>query len=177
MNIIPVKVEYFFEVLQHKMKAVALHGENKRTISYFFDDKLVSEKNVPAGELLSDDDVIKNLVEQYSSTKTDKLADIFSNHRDKVTLTGRSLEIIIENTGISISAFLEIEKNSYKINLSANKGSDTFSGKFSSTNFSDVLEKVRLFTNMLEGISSILATHLNELSSDQVENWIRWTDK
>lgn len=45
MNIIPIKVEYFFEVLQHKMKAVAVHEEDGRTISYFFDDKLISQKN------------------------------------------------------------------------------------------------------------------------------------
>lgn len=177
MTIVPVKVEYFFEMMNHKMKAVTVHTEDTREISYYFDEKLISERTISSGELLSDDDVIRNLVENYANNHNDKLADIFKNHRDKVLLTGRSLEIIIENTGISITAFVEIEKEVYKINLSANKGSDVFTGKFAAVNFSEVLEKLRIFNNTLEGLSTKLASRISELSDDQVEQWIKWADK
>ena len=173
-NIIPQKVEYDLVVLNHTMRAVAEHLELARKITFYFDDKVVSEKAVPPGDYLSDDDLISELVENYCKSQNGVYADIFRRHSDKVHLVSKKLEFLIENYGIKMAATVIIEKNIYRIHVDGNNGDDTFSCIFRAVNFSEVLEKVRVFTNTIEGISDSLSMHISELATDKVEQWIKW---
>jgi hypothetical protein len=174
MKIIPVEVAYDFEVKKHKMRAVAVHTEKERDISYYFDDKLVSTRTIPSGEFVSDDDYIREILEAYCDSHSDVYADIFNNHVDMVLLLKKEVEVQIENYGVMIEARIEEEKDFYHVLLSTNKGENTISGKFRAASFSDVLEKLRIFINTLEGVSAELSQNIDEFSNDKVEERIKW---
>jgi hypothetical protein len=174
MKIIPIKTEYYFKIKQHKMRAVAEHGEEQRELFYYFDDKLVSKKAIPEGEFLTDDDFIREILEEYCKHHGGVYADIFNNHSDMVFLERKNVEVLVENYEVVINAKIRQEKNHYQVILSANNGEDTVSGDFKATNFSDVLEKLRIFINTLEGVSAELSQNIDELSNDKVLERIEW---
>lgn len=174
-NIIPVRVEYNFTILNHKMKASAEHLELARKITFYFDGKIVSEKAVPPGDFLTDDDCISELVEAYCKNTVGVYADIFKRHSDKVHLTSKTLDFELEYYGIKMLAHVLVEKEKYTFNVVGNDGADSFSGTFKSANFSEMLEKVRIFTSTLVGISETFSDNIDELSNDKVEQWIKWS--
>ena len=80
----------------------------------------------------------------------------------------------IERYGAEITANVIVQKDNYYIRVVGNNGADVFNGNFKSSAFSEVLEKVRIFTGTLEDISEGFTSHINELSNDKVEEWIKW---
>lgn len=173
-SIKPTKIEYVFKIREHTMKASAEHLELARRITFYFDDKIVSEKAVPPGDFYTDDDCISELVKNYCKNQQGVYADLFRLHSDKVHLTSRILEFEIDNYGIKMNARVIVEKNKYHFEVSGADDADSFSGTFKADNFSEVLEKVRIFTTMLGGISESFSSHIDELSNDKVEVWIKW---
>ena len=81
---------------------------------------------------------------------------------------------MIENYGMKMLAHVTVEKEKYQFVVNGNNGDDIFSGTFKAENFSEVLEKVRIFTSTLAGISENFSDNINELSNDKVEEWIKW---
>lgn len=171
-NITPVKIEYNFQIGDHTMSVSAEHLELARKLTFYFDNKIVSEKAIPPGDFLTDDDCISDLVRNYCRNQTGVYADLFKRHSDKVHLVSKKLDFIIENYGIKMTAKVTVEKGKYHIDVKGN--TDEFSCTFMSESFSEVLEKVRIFTNTLTEISDSFSSHINELSNDQVEAWIKW---
>lgn len=176
MEIIPVKQEYTFSVATHTMRAVVEHVNNKRHLSYFFDQKLVATKDVEGGEYYTDDDCITEVVEDYKKNRTDVYADLFNNHADKITLTSKIIEVDLNNYGIIIKAKVKIVKDFYEIELHTDGEENSFQGKFKAADFSEVLEKMRLFTSTLGDVSAELAEKINILSNDRIEKSIRWQE-
>lgn len=174
MNIIPKKITYYFKVKQHTMRAVAEHAESEREISYFFDEKLVSKKTIPSGTILKDDDFIRDILEEYCNHNNGLYADLFNNHSDMVRLEMKITEVVIESFEIVINVTIREEKNRYQVILSANDGEDRVVGDIKATNFSDVLEKLRIFINTLTSMSTELSQNLDELNDDKVMERIRW---
>lgn len=174
MTIEPQRLEYHLEVLNHTMKAVVLHLEKERKMSFYFDDKLVSERDVEKGSILTDAECINDLVVNYSKKNVGVFADIFKNHTDKVKLDAKIIEVKLVNFGIEILAKVTVEKDRYIMELSANNDQDKFLGTFASASFSDALEKLRLFTSTLEGVNENLTENISALSTDKVEEWIKW---
>jgi hypothetical protein len=174
MKIIPIKTEYDFKIKQHKMRSVAEHGDEEREISYYFDDKLVAKKTIPAGEYLTDDDFIRAIVEEYCKYHGGVYADIFNNHSDMVLLETKTVEVRVENYEVVIGVKIKREKNHYQVLMSANNGEDVITGDFKASTFSDVLEKLRIFINTLEGVSAELSQNIDELSNDKVLEWFEW---
>jgi len=173
-NILPIRIEYNLQINAHKLKASAEHLSEGRRITFYFDDKTVSTKMVPDGDFLTDDDCISELVENYCKNKTGVYADLFRRHSDKVHMVSKTLDFVIENYGIRMQAHVTVEKGKYIVEVSGNNGDDVFNGTFKSENFSEVLEKVRIFTGTLTEISDRFSQHINELSNDKVEEWIKW---
>lgn len=173
-KITPLMTEYTLQIKEHTMRACAEHLELARRITFYFDDKIVSEKAVPAGDFLTDDDCISELVENYCRNQTGVYADLFKRHSDKVNLVSKKIDFAIENYGIKMTAHVVVEKEKYHIDVKDDVGSDSFSGTFKADNFSEVLEKVRIFTSTLSGISDDFSNHISELSNDKVEAWIKW---
>lgn len=176
MEIIPVRQEYVFAVSSHTMRAVVEHLGGKRYLSYYFDQKLVATRIVDSGEYYTDDDCIREVVEDYRKNKSDVYADLFNRHIDKIALVTKLLEVDLVNYGIVIKAKVRIVKNYYEIDLFTDDGENRFSGKFKAADFPEVLEKMRLFTNTLEGVSSELAQKINILSNDKIEEIIKWQE-
>lgn len=173
-NITPLLIEYNLQVGDHKLKASAEHLELARRITFFFDDKKVSEKAVPPGDFTTDDDCISELVEKYCKSQVGVYADLFKRHSDKVHLVSKTLDFSIDNYGIKMNAHVVVKKGQYHIEVQNLDGSDSFSGTFQSDTFSEVLEKVRIITGTLINISDSFSSHINELSNDKVEEWIKW---
>lgn len=176
MDIIPVRQEYTFSITTHTMKAVADHKNNERHLSYYFDEKLVATRVVEGGDFYTDDDCITEVVEDYRKNKKDVYADLFNRHIDKIKLTSKTLEVDLVNFGIVIKARVKIVKDFYEIELYTDNGDNSFSGKFKAADFSEVLEKMRLFTNTLESVSSDLAQNINILANDKIEEVIKWKE-
>ena len=173
-NITPKKIEYNLQIKDHTMRATVIHNTDSRKISFFFDEKVVSEKTLSQGDFMTDDDCISELVRNYCNSNTGVYADLFKRHSDKVHLAYKTLEFVIENYGIEMHVLVTVEKEKYYVEAKANNGEDVFSGTFRSLNFSEVLEKVRMFTTTLVEISDRFSSHINELSNDKVEEWITW---
>jgi len=173
-KIIPQKIEYIMQIKDHTLKASAEHLELARRITFYFDNKIVSEKAVPPGEFYTDDDCISELVRNYCRNTTGVYADLFARHSDKVHLIAKTLDFLIDYYGIKLTAHVRVEKGKYHIEVKSQDGIDNFSGDFTADNFPDVLEKVRIITSTLVGISDSFSSHISELSNDQVENWIKW---
>lgn len=176
MDIIPVRQEYIFSITTHTMRAVAEHVNDKRHLSYYFDQKLVATKIVDGGEYYTDDDCIREVVDDYRKNKTDVYSDLFNRHLDKISIIEKNLEVDLVNYGIVIKAKVKIVKDYYEIELYTDGGDNKFCGKFKAADFSEVLEKMRLFTNTLEGVSSELAEKINLLSNDKIEEVIKWQE-
>ncbi|MDO4188539.1 MAG: hypothetical protein Q4D29_06065 [Lachnospiraceae bacterium] len=174
MEIVPVRQEYVFSVTTHTMRAVVEHSDNERKLSYYFDQKLVATKVMDGGEYYTDDDCIHEVVEDYRKNKKDVYSDLLNRHIDKIFLSAKLLEVNLVNFGIVINAKVKIVKDFYEIEL--NTGENQFSGKFKATDFSEVLEKMRLFINTLEGVSADLAQKINILSTDKIEAVIKWQE-
>ena len=139
-----------------------------------FDDKIVSEKTVPEGDFLTDDDCIADMVRNYCKNNTGVYADLFKRHSDKVHLISKTMDFLIENYGINLPVHITVEKGKYSFEIIGNNGDDVFSGTFQSENFSEVLEKVRISTGILTELSKDFSININELSNDKVEEWIKW---
>ena len=176
MDIIPVRQEYVFSIANHTMRAVVEHIDDERRLSYYFDQKLVATKVVAGGDYYTDDDCIAEVVDDYRKNKTDVYADIFNRHIDKVMLTSKTLEVDLVNYSILIKAKVKIVKDYYEIALYTEDGDNQFSGKFRAADFSEVLEKMRLFTSTLEGVSAELAQRINILSNDKIQEVIKWKE-
>lgn len=173
-NITPVNIEYISEIGDHILKAEVEHLELARRFSFYFDDKLVSEKAVGPGEFFTDDDCISDMVKNYCQNNKGVLSDLFANHADKVHLVEKNLEFVIEHYGIKMKAYVVEEKEQYKISVKAENNVDEFSCTIKACNFSEVLEKVRIFTSTLANISDNFSSNIDELANDKVEAWIKW---
>ncbi len=176
MDIIPVRQEYVFSVSSHIMRAVAEHIDDKRRLHYYFDDKLVVSKEIEGGDYYTDDDCITEVVEEYKKSKTDVYSDLLNRHIDKISLTSKTLEVKLVNYSIVINASVKIIKDFYEIELYTDNEENRFSGIFKAVNFSEVLEKMRLFTSTLGDISTELAQKINILSNDKIEEIIKWKE-
>lgn len=174
MEIIPIKQEYVFSIMNHTMRAIAEHREKDRKLKYYFDQKLVSEKVIPGGEYYTDDDCIREVIDDYRKNHTGVYADIFNRHLDKVLLSEKVLEVYLINNGIKLNAKVRVIKDYYEIELGTDNGDNMFKGKFKASDFSEVLEKMRLFTYTLEGVSHELAKNISVLSNDKIEEVIQW---
>lgn len=176
MQIKPIKVEYFLEVSGHKLKGSCVHKGGAREVTFFFDNTQVAQKLIPDDSLLKDDDVICDIVEEYCRNQIGTYADLFRNHVDRVRMTAKSIEVMLEYYGIEVFAGVTIEKTRYIVKLSTNNDKDRMVGTFEANSFSDVLEKLRLFTSALDGVAGELTSHINEISNDQVESRIKWRE-
>ena len=127
-KMIPVKVEYLFSMKNHYMKAVAEHLESERQFSFYFDEKVVSEKIIPSGDFLTDDDCIRDMVENYCKDHTGIYADLFKRHSDKVHLVSKTIDYVIESFGINLETHVVVEKGKYHFEVNDNNGEDVFSG-------------------------------------------------
>ena len=176
MEIIPVRQEYLFSVATHTMRAVAEHTDNKRCLNYYFDEKLVASKIIEGGDYYTDDECITEVVEEYKKSKQNVYSDLLNRHMDKVELTSKSLEVKLVNFGIVINASVKIIKDFYEITLYTDNKENCFNGKFKAADFSEVLEKMRLFTSTLGGVSTELADKINILSNDKIEEIVKWKE-
>lgn len=176
MEIKPVKQQYDLTVMNHSMKAEALHFQDKRIISYYFDDKMIHKTQLPAGDLISDDNCIREIVENYSKNNVGVYADIFKNHSDKVFLLSKIIEVDVVNYGIVAHAKVKVEKDLYFFELLTDNQENHMSGSFKASNFSEVLEKMRIVVSMMAGVSTKMTEDINELSSDKVEEVIKWQE-
>lgn len=176
MEIVPVKQEYIFTIAKHTMRSVVEHVGDKRKMDYYFDQKLVETKYAPGGDFYTDDDCIHEVVENYRKNNTNVYSDILNRHIDKIALAAKLIEVDLVNYGIVIKAKVKIIKDFYEIEFQTDNGENQFSGKFRAADFSEVLEKMRLFTNTMEGVSAELAQKIDILSNDKIEEIIKWQD-
>lgn len=170
----PLSAEYIFRFSNHSMRALTEHSKNEREINFYFDEKLVSCVHIPNGDLLSDDDHILEIIENHCNNSIDAYSDLFNKHSDKILLVSKEVSVIIENSGIEVMAHVKVYNNRYEISLSTWNGEDNFTGTFKSNNFSEALEKLRLFINTLIGVSDDLSINIDELSNDKIEQLIKW---
>lgn len=176
MEVVPIKQEYDLTVMNHSMKAVAHHFQDKRVISYYFDDKLIQKLEMPAGDLFLDDNYIREIVENYSKDNVGVYADIFKNHADKVSLISKKIEVDVVNYGIVAHAKIKIEKDKYYFKLVTDNQENEVSGSFKASNFSEVLEKMRIVVSMMAGVCAKMTEDIDELSNDKVEEVIKWQE-
>lgn len=174
MEVKPIKQEYVFSVEKHTMRAVIMHENNSRQVMFYFNDRLVSQKTVPGGEYYTDDQCVSEIVDAYRKNNVGVYADLFNHHADKIHLTAKIIEFDISNYGITAKASAKIVKDFYEVTMTTEDGNDVISGKIRANNFSEVLEKIRMFMYFLDGMSSEASKNITLLSSDKIREFISW---
>lgn len=172
----PALVEYLLTVANHTMCARVEHLELARRFSFLFDDRLVSEKVLPAGDFLTDDDCIEELVDNYCRTQKGVYSDILRRHSDKVNLISKTVKFSLINFGIVFDVQVVVKGDLYQISMSGNNDADTLTASFHAQNFSEVLEKVRLFTNYMGEANTNLSMNITQLSNDKIQQWFKWVE-
>lgn len=174
MEIKPVKQEYILAVASHTLRAVVMHKDDERHLSYFFDDRLVTKKVMPGGKFYTDDECISEVVDEYKKNNKGVFADLFNYHVDKVHLVSKIVELELINFGMPIKAITKIVKDYYEIEIALKDGTDMFRGRIKADNFPEVLEKFRMFINTLDGLNDELTQNITLLSNDRIETVIDW---
>lgn len=174
MEVRPIKQEYILAVANHSMRAVVLHKNNERQLSYYFDDKLITEKSMSGGQCYTDSDCIREVVDEYKKNNKGIFADLLNYHIDKVRLVSKLVELELINFGIPIKAVTKIIKDYYEVEIALKDGTDIFRGRIKADNFPEVLEKFRMFINTLEGVNAELTQNITLLSNDKIEEAIDW---
>jgi len=174
MEIIPKSLEYHFEACNHKMTIMVDHEDKGRNIGFFFDEKLISRKMEPKGHYTEDDDCIEEIVETYCKNNKGVFSDLIKNHSDKIRLTDKVREVVINSNGVLIDTTIHERYGEYKISMSGHKGEDKLNCSFKANDFSEALEKFRYFMSTLEEVKEDLVSNIDELSDDKVEKWIKW---
>lgn len=174
MKIMPVKSEYRFEAMNHTMKAVLLHVDNKRRVTYYFDDKVFGEREIEEGDFWTDDDNIRSLAESYFADHTNVMSDLFVKHASKIKLKDKTNTFVIDNNGLMIDAVIVEEKGLFNVKITSANERDVFTGRITADSNSEALEKLRIFVNTLSGISMELTRNIDEFNNDKVKERIDW---
>lgn len=174
MNIIPVKTEYFFESMGHTFRAVVEHIDSTRKITYYYNDHSFLERTVDDGGIITDDDNVCNEAIQYFEQHANVMSDLFMNHTEKIGLTKKIITCVLENFGYPLNTVVIEEKNYVTVKIVTGDGEDTFSARLHMENVSEALEKLRMFTGVLESISNTMSDNISELSNDMVMSHIDW---
>jgi len=175
MNMQPLSAAYKFFYANHCLEATVNHQETEREVCFYYDKKLISKIQIPNGDLLSDDDYIMKLVEDHCRNSIDAFADLFKNHTDKILLNSKTVNVVIYNMGIEILANVSVYYDRYDLELSTPNGENKIFGSFKANNFSEVLEKLRLFISTLSGVSTNLSAHIDEICDDKIEGFVQWS--
>lgn len=174
MNIKPVKTEYLLESMGHKLTAILEHKDDVRLITYSFEDRIVTEKEVENGSYWTDDDYIRKVAESYFVEHKGVLQDLFDNHADKIVLKEKTSSFVLDNSGFEIDLTVREVKGVFEVQISSMGGADVLCGKFSADNEAESLEKLRIFLNTMQGINKELTANINEFTNDKVEEYIKW---
>lgn len=174
VKIIPESLEYKFKIVNHTAKASLVHVAGVRKVSYYFDDKLIDEKVVPGGELLSDDDCIVDIVQEYAKTNTGVYADLFNNHADRINLLSKTMTLTVESGMFKVHFASTWEKGFFSFSVNSNEGKDTINCKIEANDFLEAYEKARFLLYGMENMNGEIAKHFSELASDKIMEIIKW---
>ena len=175
MQIIPVKTEYIFHARSHVLRGEVAHRLDSRHLSYFFDDELVHESDVESGGFIADDDSIRAVAEEYFRTHTNVMSDLFNNHTEQVSLYEKKSSFLFDNNGgFTCRATVSEQRGLISLSMASVDGKDQLSTQLQVTNMSEALEKLRIFLNTLDGLSSTMAANISELVNDKVMTDIQW---
>lgn len=174
MKIIPEKTEYKFEVLKHTARASLEHVAGVRKVSYYFDEKLVGERTVSGGDLLTDDDCIADILSEYSRNNTGVYADIYRNHSDKIQLVSKMVHFKVDSGTFIVDFSAMCEKGSITFSVIANGGKDRIACKMEANDFLEAFEKSRILLHGMESMNEELSKHINDLARDEIMELIKW---
>lgn len=174
VKIIPESLEYNFKVVNHAARATLEHIAGVRKVSYYFDDKLIGEKAIPGGELLTDDDCIVDIVQEYSSANKGVYADLVNNHSEIITLLNKKLRLTVEAGMFTVKFTSLWEKGFFSFSVTSNEGKDTIDCRIEATDFLEAFEKARFLLYGMESMSGEITKHISELASDKVMEFIKW---
>lgn len=174
MEIIPIKTEYNFEVLTHTAKASLEHINGERKASYYFDDKLIGEKTVPDGSLMTDDDCIAEIMSEYCRNHTGVYADIYSKHADKIQLLNKILYFKVDSGTFLVDFVAKCEKGEISFSIATNNGKDKVICKMEANDFLEAFEKARMIVYGMESMNTEISKHINDLAKDEIMEIIKW---
>lgn len=174
MKIIPEITEYNFEVMNHTARASLEHIAGVRKASYYFDEKLVGERVVPDGSLMTDDDCIADIVSEYSRNNKGVYADIYSKHADKIQLVNKMIHFKVDSGLFVVNCSVKCEKGFITFSLTRNGGNDRVACRIEANDFLEAFEKARLLLFGMESMNMEIAKHINKLAKDEIMEIIKW---
>lgn len=174
VNIIPESLEYSFKILKHVAKASLEHIAGVRKVTYCLDDKVIAEKVVPDGELLTDDDCIADIVSDYAKNNNGVYADLFNNHTDVINLVSKTLKVTIESGMFKLNFSSTWEKGFFSFSVISNDGKDTINCRIEANDFLEAFEKARFLLYGMESMNGEITKHISELANDKIMEIIKW---
>lgn len=180
MNLIPVKMKYTADVKGHALCVNVEYFELYRIFDFYFDNKKVSSKTVQnsSDTLYQNDDVkINEMIKEYCENKKDIFTDIFVRHADSVKLISKELQLKILDGFVELIVDVIVKENLYNISTHTKDNTGKFTGEFVANSFSEVLEKLRLFSGVLGDSNKELGKYIDSFSHDNIKEKYEWIDE
>lgn len=174
MKIIPELTEYNFEIMKHTAKAMVEHIAGVRKASYFFDDKLIGERTVEDGGIMTDDDCIADIMSEYCKNNKGVYADIYSKHADKIQLVNKLVHLKIDSGAFVVDFSAKCEKGVFTFSITTSSGRDRIVCRMEANDFLEAFEKSRFLLYGMEGMNEEISKHINELARDEIMEIIKW---
>lgn len=179
MDFIPVKLIYIANIQGHDLNVTVQYFKAHKSFDFYFQDKKISSKIIKSeGEALyqKDDVIIDEMIKEYCKNNKGLFTDIFSKHADKVRLKSKEVDAIIREGFIEMNVNFIVKKSLYSITACTNDKSGKFSCQLKADSFSEVLEKLRLFSGVLGSSNAKLGTYIDSFSHDEIKDNFQWYD-
>lgn len=177
MEFIPVKMIYTAIVQGHTLVAQVHYFESYRSFDFFFNDKSVSSKVIQNDEgtiYKKDDEAIDEMIKEYCKNNKDLFTDIFVRHADKVKLKSKEVEVILREGFIEMTVNFLVKKNKYIVTANTKDDENKFICEIAAKNFSEVFEKIRLFSATLGKANEKLVKYIDSFAHDNIKDSYDW---
>lgn len=177
MDVGIVKTEYTFEYNQNKIIVAVEHDSDSRQVNVFFNGKCVKQSHIQIDSNTSDAECIHLVTQDFIKSTVDKYTDIVKNHSDRIYLISKHTRLCCENWGITALMSAHITKGNYLLRVEISDTGDYIESSIKANNFSEALEKMRLCSSFISGLSSEFTAHFDQMSTDRLLDAFQWKEE
>ncbi|SDA58734.1 hypothetical protein SAMN02910275_01430 [Butyrivibrio sp. INlla18] len=173
-GVIITETVYCFDFLKHKLEIAVLHREKDKLIRLMLDDKTVLE--TPSEDMeLSDPELIKKTGEDFAREHANnKYSDLFMKHGDKLVMTEKIIRFEGATEYNKMRSEVIVSKGFTEITSETGIEGEQIHIRLAGDNFSDVFEKIRMTSTVMQKMVEEATKNITELSSDVVRDDFGW---
>lgn len=177
MEFVPVKMIYTAVVQGHSLCARVHYFESYRVFDFYFNENNIASRTVHNDEGVvyqKDDETITDMIRDYCSKNNNLFKDIFVRHSDKVKLVSKEVEVIISEGFVEMTVNVVIRKGKYVVTATTSDDDNKLICEVGADSFSEVFEKLRIFSGVLGVANQKLVSYIDLFSHDDIKESYEW---